>query len=322
MIEMTIVSPAYNEQEGISVFLESVIAELKKLDKNFNYEIVIVDDGSTDLTWREILKCKVNLNENNIKIAAIRLATNYGQMAALDAGMRLANGKYILTMDSDLQHPPRLINEFFSLRVNHPVIVGVQKVRVEKFWKSWLSRKFYRFANLVSGVYITENAGDFRMIDRDTLSQIHAIADQSVVTRFAISKLRIPTLNIEFEARERLYGNSKYNMRKMSRMAFDSLLTLTTKPLKLSLFLSVFIIMALFLQVIYAVYSYFFFNTIPGWSSQVLLASIGFLSISSILTIQGVYIQKIFEISQGFPRYVKKEIVISQDLKEINSESL
>ncbi len=101
MIEMTIVSPAYNEQEGISVFLESVIAELKKLDKNFNYEIVIVDDGSTDLTWREILKCKVNWNENNIKIAAIRLATNYGQMAALDAGMRLANGKYILTMDSD-----------------------------------------------------------------------------------------------------------------------------------------------------------------------------------------------------------------------------
>ncbi len=308
-IELSIVSPVLNESGSIVEFIDKVTSAIMKLDSNLFYEFILIDDGSTDKTW-ETMTSRLNEIEGmtNFSFKCLRLAKNYGQSAALLAGMREASGKFILTLDSDLQHPPELIAEFFNRRNNSPVIVAIQNRRQEGLIKKLLSNFFYKFAATISGLKIHKNAGDFRLIRRDILEQILQIDDKNMVTRFAIAKLGVPFQKIDFDAGKRVSGKSNYNLRKMLKFALESVLTLTVKPLRIAIvFSSLFFVFSIS-QGVYILFLYFNSLTIPGWSSLALICSTGFMAVFLVLGIQGVYIARLFVNNQNFPRYIHLEI--------------
>lgn len=307
-IELSIVSPIYNEEAGILDFLEQITKALSELDKNYLYELVLVDDGSKDESWKRIQQfIQSQVFPKNLKIRAIRFATNYGQMSALDAGLRAAKGSYVLTMDCDLQHPPEYIKNFFDCRLMAPVVVGVQAQRHESSMKSFLSKKFYKLLELISGVPVIQNGGDFRLIKRNILDQLLLISDNQSVMRFAIIKLDLPTHKIEFNSQPRTTGSSKYTIRKMLKLAISSILTLTTRPLRLSISFTVVFGLISILEIFYILYSYTINNTVPGWASIGLLISLGFLTVSFSSMIQALYISRIYESSQNYPRSIVRD---------------
>jgi glycosyltransferase involved in cell wall biosynthesis len=304
-IELSIVSPIYNEEPGILKFLELITKALSELDRKYLYELVLVDDGSKDETWKKIQEfIQSQVLPTNLKVHAVRLATNYGQMSALDAGLRAAKGSYVLTMDCDLQHPPEYVEEFFNCRLLAPVVVGIQAQRHESSMKSYLSRKFYKLLELISGIPVIQNGGDFRLIQRNILDQLLLISDNQSVMRFAIIKLGLPTHKIEFNSQPRTTGTSKYNIRKMLKLAISSILTLTTRPLRLSIFFTIAFALVSIVEIFYILYSYTINNTVPGWASIGLLVSVGFLTVSFSSMIQALYISRIYESSQNYPRFI------------------
>lgn len=307
-IELSVVSPMYNEEGSIQEFLRQVVNALCKLEANYEYEIVLVDDGSIDGTWEEvILFAKSELNSKNITIRGIKLAANYGQMSALDVGFRAAKGSYILSMDCDLQHPPELIRDFFNARFKAPVVLGVQVHRHDDSIKGHLSRSFYKLLESISGVPVVHNGGDFRLISRKILDQLLSIRDNHSVIRFAIARLHLPVHSIDFVSNPRFSGSTKYSIRKMSKLALASVLTLTTRPLRLSVYFATAFGLVFAIESIYILYSYSLNNTIPGWASLGLLISFGFFTVSFNSMIQAIYIARIFESSQNYPRSVISE---------------
>ena len=310
-IELSVVSPMYNEEGSIQEFLRQVVNALCKLEENYEYEIVLVDDGSIDGTWEKVLLfVKSELNSKNIAIRGIKLAANYGQMSALDVGFRAAKGSYILSMDCDLQHPTELIYDFFNSRFKAPVVLGVQVHRHDDSIKGHLSRSFYKLLESISGVPVVHNGGDFRLINRKILDQLLSIRDNHSVIRFAIARLRLPVHRIEFESKPRFSGSTKYSIRKMSKLALASILTLTTRPLRLSVYFTTVFGLVFAIESIYILYSYSLNNTIPGWASLGLLISFGFFTVSFNSMIQAIYIARIFESSQNYPRSVISEEIL------------
>jgi glycosyltransferase involved in cell wall biosynthesis len=307
-IELSVVSPMYNEEGNIQEFLRQVVKSLQKLEAKYEYEIVLIDDGSIDGTWQKVLHFATSeLAPKNISIRAIKLAANYGQMSALDAGLRAAKGTYILTMDCDLQHPPEIIGDFFISRFKAPVVLGVQVHREDNSIKGYLSSTFYRLLKSLSGVPIVHNGGDFRLISRKILEQLLSIHDNHSVIRFAIARLQLPIYRIEFASKPRLSGSTKYSLRKMSKLALASVLTLTTRPLRLSVYFTIAFGTVFAIESAYILYSYSLNNTIPGWASLGLLISFGFFTVSFNSMIQAIFIARIFESSQNFPRSVISE---------------
>jgi glycosyltransferase involved in cell wall biosynthesis len=307
-IELSIVSPVYNEEAGILEFLEQVTNALAGLEKSYLYEVILVDDGSTDQSWNKILNFIQNQAlPTNLKVRAIRLATNYGQMSALDAGLRTAKGLFVLTMDCDLQHPPEYVRDFFDSRFIAPIIVGVQVQRQEASIKSFLSKKFYRFLEFISGIAVIPNGGDFRLIRKSILDQLLLISDNQSVLRFAIIKMGLPVHQVHFHSQPRMNGYSKYTIRKMLKLAISSILTLTTRPLRLSIIFTVVFGLIALVEIVYILYSYTTTSTVPGWASIGLLVSVGFVTLSFSSMIQALYISRIFESSQNYPRSIVSE---------------
>lgn len=308
-IELSIVSPVHNESGSIVEFIDKVTATLSNLDRKFVYELILVDDGSTDQTW-ELMTLQISeiSTKLNLRFKFIKLASNYGQSPAILAGMRMAKGKFVITMDSDLQHPPQLIEKFFELRSESPVLVAVQTKRSEGTMKKLLSKSFYTFAEKISGVKIQSNAGDFRLIRRDILEQLLSIDDKNMVLRFAIAKLGIPFRKIDFEAEKRFAGSSNYTFKKMIQLAVESVLTLTTKPLRVSIvFSTIFFFVSIF-QGLYILFLYVNGYAIPGWSSLALIGATGFMATFLVLTIQGIYLSKLFVNNQNYPRSIQLEV--------------
>ena len=308
MPSLSIIAPAYNEETGIKNFASALCGVICTMDPQLVFEIIIVDDASTDGTWLEIEAFLRSENiPQNVNFRAIRLMANCGQVAALHAGLNISQGKYIITMDSDFQHPVSLIPKLYELRENAPVVVGVQIKRHDTFLKKMLSNKFYKVISRISGLDVTPNGGDFRLMSRQILEILLNLNDSKSVLRFSIARLRIPSYSMPFTPDSRKFGKSKYTIRKIFALATDSVLSITTRPLKLSIALSALFSGLFFVEAVFVFLSYFQKDTVPGWASQALLTTFGFSTLSIILMTQGYYLARYFEQSQNSPNYIIRE---------------
>lgn len=283
MIDLSIVTPAHNEAGNIDKLCQelSTMCELLHL----NYEIVIVDDASSDATWE-----KVNLNaEKNKSIKGIRLPINYGQTKALEIGMTISEGSYILTIDSDLQHPINLIPAFWEKRNITGIVSGRQTSRKEGKMKSLLSRAYYVFLRFVSGINIERNVGDYRLIRRDILNTLLDTKEEKIL-RFLIPKYGFRTTIIDFQAEDRNSGKTKYSIARMIKFAAISLTSTTARPLYLSAYLSIFFAGITFLDFVYVIATHATIGTVPGWASMLGLISGAFTVLFGTLGIFGIYL--------------------------------
>ena len=308
---LSIVTCAYNEEKNISLFVYSVVKNLEYIHPKISTELIIVDDGSTDETWNEIMQVTKNISKqpkNKLQFTCIKLISNFGQMQALEAGLQKANGSFILTMDCDLQTPPSYIPTFWQARDSNAIIAGKQKYRNEKKIKAFLSKTFYNILQKTSKHNISSNTGDFRLYPKYYVNELLKIKNNFKVFRFLAPKLGIPVKILIFESQKRINGKSSYNLKKMITLAKNSLFNLSLAPSKVVLFyLSLFIIYFIGIC-IYAIHSYLTQELVPGWTSISLSISFGFIGVLTILYVIIEYLVKNIENTQNFPAYIIQKI--------------
>lgn len=299
---VSVVIPCYNEEGNIAM----IVSKIEKALADYKYEIIFVDDGSTDNTLG-ILKSQ---HTENPKVEYIALSRNFGHQNALKAGLDNAKGDVIISLDADLQHPPEVMNKLISKwEDGYEVVYTIRKDHKRiGFFKKITSRLFYKIINLMSNTRIHEGAADFRLLDKKVVRELQKLTENYLFIRGLISWIGFKQTSVEYVAKERHSGATKYSLLKMFRFALAGITSFSIKPLRLSLYLGVFIALVSFLYGIYAVIVTLFTDqTLAGWGS--LIASVLFVGGIQLmmLGVIGEYLGKLFMENKKRPNYIIRE---------------
>lgn len=229
---ISIVVPCYNEAAGIASFLSSLDAIIAK-QHTFAFEVIIVDDGSTDQTVQQIRK------HASKKTKLICLSRNFGKEAATTAGIHEATGDAIITIDADGQHPVLMIPDFIDAwQAGAKVVIGRRKdTEKQRMTKRFGSHWFYRTFNSIAGIKVVPGSTDFRLIDRQVANQFNKLTEHNRITRVLIDWLGYERSYIEFVAPARLYGTATYSNKKLAGLAIDGLVSHSSSPLYFAAYL-------------------------------------------------------------------------------------
>jgi dolichol-phosphate mannosyltransferase len=234
---ISIVIPVYNEEKNIPV----VYAELKRIlnSVDYDFEIIFVNDGSTDRSQAELNR--ISENDKNVKI--IEFTRNFGKEAATSAGISICEGSACLLLDADLQHPVELIPEFLAKwEKGAEVVVGVRnKNRGEGLIKKIGSYLFYLTINKIAEIKITPHATDYRLLDKLVIEEFKKLTERNRMTRALIDWLGFKQDYVYFNANERKYGKPGYRYLKLVKLALSSYVAHSLFPLKLAGYLGIFI---------------------------------------------------------------------------------
>lgn len=303
---ISIAIPVLNEVENIPVLFDHLKTVLRGLP--YTFEIVFVDDGSTDGTYRAIKE----LEQRDHRIKAISFSRNFGHQAALTAGLQYATGNAVITMDGDLQHPPSLIPMLIEKwREGFEIVYTTRESTAdESGFKKMTSRLFYRLINAFSDTPIQTYAADFRLLDRTVVNSLNRLQERDRFLRGLIGWMGYTSVGIPFTADARKAGTSKYTTRKMFKFAIDGILSFSAAPLHLATYLGIVVSFFSFLYGLYSIYAFFFTaRTIPGWTS--LLVTVLFLGGIQLVCIGllGEYLIRIYNEAKGRPLYIVKDSI-------------
>lgn len=298
--KISIVVPMYNEQEVANEFYNRTTAVLKEL--YYNYEIIIVNDGSKDKT----LEIALNLAKEDEHIKVINFSRNFGHQAAITAGIENATGDAIITIDADLQDPPEvIINLVKEWEKGYDIVYAKRKSRkTDTFFKRNTANLFYKFLNKMSDIKIPENVGDFRLISKRVQEVFKKLPEKDRYIRGMFAWMGFKQSVVEFDRQSRFAGKTKYPLKKMLKLAISGIIGFSTKPLRLIFKLGLATTFISFLLMIYAIIVKILGYTTNGWSSlMVAITFIGGIQLLS-LGIVAEYIAKIYGETKGRPVYV------------------
>ena len=304
MSVLSVVLPAYNEELMIAKTCR-VLREVLK-DAGISYELVLVDDGSADHTWKEIQKA----GKNDPHILGIHFSRNFGKEAAVFAGLAHARGDVIAVMDCDLQHPPQVLPEMYRLwEEGYQVIEGVKKSRgKESFFHKECVGFFYGIMSRATGVDM-QNASDFKMMDRQVVESILSMPERNMFFRATSSWVGYKTTSVKFEVQEREAGESKWSSWSLIKYAFTNIVAFTTAPLQfVTVGGAVCFVLSLVL-IIYSLIQYFTGHAVEGYTTIVIVMLLIGSAMMLSLGIIGYYIAKIYEEVKRRPRYIIAKIV-------------
>lgn len=300
---ISIVIPAYNESGNIETITEKLKDELKGKEE---FEIIFVDDGSTDQTLAEIK----TIMKTEKFVEVISFSRNFGHQKALKAGLDHAKGDCVISMDADLQHPPEVLHKLIDKwREGYDVVYTIREDTQDiGFVKRITSRCFYKIINFISDVDIPFGAADFRLLDRKVVNELKQFKEKWLFIRGIVSWLGFKQVGIEYRVQPRHAGNSKYSILKMIAFAIQGITSFSILPLRISTILGVLFSFGSFLYALYALYIKFFTNEfIQGWTS--ILISVLFLGGIQLICIGmiGEYLGKMFIETKERPNYVITE---------------
>lgn len=306
MRKISIVISVYNEEDNIFKLYE----ELEKTrNNNYAYEIIFVNDGSSD---DSVSKIKNLCNNNNVKL--LNFTRNYGHEIAMSAGMDIATGDAVVFMDADLQHPPSLIENMIQLWESGKKIVLTKRTENNSntFLYKVLSKIYYKTLNYLSDYDMQSNTPDFRLIDRYYIDILKKYKENSRLFRGLLYLIdaKDDTATIEFIAPQRFAGESKYNFIKLFNLAIDSILAFSIKPLRIALIVSATIFL---FSICYGVFIFIYWLIggidVNGLTTQALLTIILGSGNLLVLSIIGEYIGRIHIESKHRPLYTIQELV-------------
>ncbi len=302
-ILISVVVALFNEQGNVQCLVKRLGKVLDQIGEA--YEILLVDDGSVDSTWSDI--CAVS--KENLNVRGLKLSRNFGHQHALVAGLSSARGQAVVTMDGDLQHPPELIPELLSAWKKGNKIINTRRIESQTngVFKRVTSKYFYKLFSTLSEVHVSEGSSDFRLLDRVAVNYLLSFKDADIFLRGAVEWIGFPLVYIDFEAGERFANKSKYNLRRMIQFALGAMVSFSTKPLRLGIWLGVLTSSFAFLELIYILYKTLQGNTVPGWASTVGILSLLFGILFIILGVIGIYIARIHTVLQERPKFIIAE---------------
>lgn len=302
--DISVVLPAFNEAGNIARMAAALDGVLKPLGR---YEIVFVDDGSSDGTLAAIRAAA----DTNPQVRYISFTRNFGHQEALRAGLRHARGRAVIVMDADFEHPPELIPELVAAWREGAKVVATRRDDGEADLpplKSVTSRFYYRLLDAIGDVRIEPGSSDYMLLDRSVVDTINGFADQDVFLRGAVRWFGFPTTTIAFSRGARTYGESKYTLRRMIDLAVTGIAAHSVRPLRLAIWLALGFAALGLLLLIYSVVSYLLVpQTVTGWTS--IMATIALLGAAQLLVlgIIGEYVGRTLREARGRPTYIVAE---------------
>lgn len=311
--ELSIVIPAYNEEDNLEELYRELIKILPQLD--LYWEVIFVDDGSKDKTWEKIKI--INEKDNNVK--GIRFSRNFGHQCALFAGLSYSTGKAVISMDADLQHPPAIIPELIAEWKKGNKIVNTIRMDPEDFsyLKKITSKLFYRIYSLLSGVQLHSGSADYRLFDRQVVQEILQFKEEWIFLRGIVQWVGYPSSNVTFSCQNRFAGKTKYNTKKMIKFAINAIISFSNIPLRVGVVIGVLTSFVAFYHLVYAIYAKVILNaTVPGWATTVSILSLMFGILFILLGLIGEYIGRILTEVRNRPRFIVSDnIGIMNDRK-------
>lgn len=299
---LSVIIPAYYEEEMIPITAECVSGILKEAD--IPYEIIFVNDGSRDATWNRI---KIASKEVP-GIRGISFSKNFGKEAAMIAGLAHAKGEACVVIDCDLQHPPEKIVEMYRLwEDGYKVVEGVKLSRgKESVFHKMAAGMFYNIISRATGIDM-RNASDFKLMDREVVEAILKMPERQFFFRAISSWVGFQSTTVDFEVQERQQGTSKWSIRALTKYAVTNITSFSSAPLQLVTFSGIiFLVFALVLG-IQTLIKFVSGDALEGFTTVIMLQLISSSILMIAVGIIGYYIAKIYDEVKGRPRYIVEE---------------
>jgi len=311
MSSLAVVIPAFNEEALLRTSLLTIGEEIEKIKSIDHYELIVVDDGSVDNTWK-ILQ---SMSDSNKNIKAIRLSRNFGKESALCAGLDSAQADAIIVMDCDLQHPPELISKMISIWQNNDIDI-VEAVKSFRGNESALSRfsanTFYSAFSRLSGLDL-KGASDFKLLDRKVLDAWGQLPEKNLFFRGMSAWVGFKRDVIAFDVAERPGGESKWGFINLVQLALTSITAYSSAPLHLITLLGIVFTTFSFILGCYTLFQKLSGVAVDGFTTVIiLLLIIGGITMIA-LGIIGIYLARIFNEVKGRPRYLVMETTNTSD---------
>ena len=302
-VEISIVSPVYRAEPLVDKLVDRTVAAISQLTSN--YEIILVEDCGADNSWQKIVE---NCNKNP-KVKGIKLSKNSGQQHAIQAGLDASKGKYVITMDCDLQDQPEEIHKLFNkCKEGYEIVVASRKNRKDDFLKKLFSRTFYGVLSYLSETKQDRTVANFVCYQRKAVDAMAQIKDHNRYYPMLQQLVGFNYAKVEIEHAEREDGKSSYSFSKRLRLAMDTILTFSDKPLRLTVKFGVFLSFLSICAAITMVVLYLYGDVeVEGWASLALLISFLSGAIISVLGMVGLYVGRTFESVKQRPTYIIQE---------------
>jgi dolichol-phosphate mannosyltransferase len=303
---ISIVIPAYNEARNLEVFYAKLCEVLDPAAADSDWELVVVDDGSTDRTW-DVLGA---LSGADVRVRGVRLSRNFGHQSALMAGLAAARGRAVIMMDADLQHPPSLLPQLIrQWRDGFDIVHAVRRDPPNVSWfKRTTSRWYYRLFTFMSGVAIEPGSADFCLLDRKVLDEVLKFEEDGLFLRGLVHWVGYATTTVPFECGERHAGTSKYNLSKMLTLGWHGMSSFSLAPLRVGIAIGLLSSTLAFLGTAYAIVGWWVDDAIvPGWASSVAISSFLFGVLFMFLAVLAEYVGRIAVEVRRRPRFLVRE---------------
>lgn len=305
-MKLSLIVPCYNEAANVSALQDAIINTFSPVD--YDYEIIFVDDGSTDGT-AEILRELHSLQKCSVKV--IRFSRNFGKEAAIFAGLKRATGEYTALIDADLQQPPEVVKNMVQILDEEPdcdMVAAYQDQRNEGAFLKFFKKCFYKLINSLTDINLRQDASDFRTFRRCVAESILSLGEYHRFSKGLFAWVGYNTRFIPYTANKRNAGKTKWNFFKLLNYAVEGIIGYSTKPLRIATFLGgltsfasmVYLVIVVLQKLIQGI-------DIPGYATIiVLILLLGGMQLFCIGII-GEYVGKAFEQSKNRPVYIEKE---------------
>ena len=314
MKKITLLIPAYNEEEVLEMFYNEVITIINSCN-NYKFELLFINDGSTDNTLEIIRKFQINDN----RVSYLDLSRNYGKEIAMAAGIDKVNSDAMIIMDADLQDPPELIKEMIiGFEEGYDDVYAKRISRDgETILKKLTSKIFYKVLDGISRVPIQKDTGDFRLLSKKAVESMKKFDESQRYTKGLFSLIGHRKKEILFERKPRAAGNTKWNYLKLTELAIEGITSFTTAPLKLATYVGFIISLLSLIYITVIVVKILVFGiTTPGYASLMcvilLMGGLQFIFIGVI----GEYLGRVFLETKKRPLYFINEFSRVNDNEE------
>ena len=312
MNKISVIVPCYNEEESLPLFYETINKVINKM-KDVSFELIFVDDGSSDKTINVIK----DLSKKDKNVRYISFSRNFGKEAAIYAGLVYSTGDYVTLLDADLQDPPELIEKMYKIITTEDVdCVGLKTDAHKEYgiFRRFLTRCYYKLISKLSKVEMVPGARDFRLMTRQMVDAILELKEYNRYSKGIFSFVGFKTKWLTYKVPKRVAGSSKWSIFKLFTYAVDAIIGFSTVPLTIAVFVGVLFCLISLVSVIFIIIRTLIFgDPVAGWPSLVCIMF--FLSGVQLFCtgISGAYISKTYTEVKDRPIYIVRET--EKDLK-------
>jgi len=301
---LSVVIPVYNDQEVLQELHRRLTPVLQNIATT--YEVVLVDDGSKDHSWDEILK----MREKDDHIVAVKLVRNFGQQNSIAAGLHIAKGDIIVLMDSDLQDRPEDIPVLIETLEKSGVSMAIAQwqTRQDTWAKRTVSNLFNRVSNTITAIHIEPHLGVFRAIRRNVVDELKKFPEKTSTTLSLLYYIGANYAIVPLHRDARFAGKSGYNIRKMFGLTFARIFSFSMFPIRVVTYMGICMSVISFLVGIGLIFYKIFGRVVTGWTSTIVLMLFLFGLNFAFLGILGEYLGKVFLETKQRPNYIIEKI--------------